>query len=49
LLGINAFKEQFGGRRTVRYHSLRANSTKGKLYLEARRLLARDSALPHYV
>jgi hypothetical protein len=49
LLRINSFKEQFGGRRTHRYHSMLAPSAKGKLYLMARRTLKRDSSLVHYV
>ncbi len=49
LLRINSFKEQFGGRRTHRYHSMLPASGKGKLYLMARRRLKRDSSLVHYV
>ncbi len=49
LLRINFFKEQFGGRRTRRFHSMMPSSPKGKLYLLAREKLKGDSSLVHYV
>ena len=49
LLRINAFKEQFGGRKTVRYHSLLPVSVKGRLFLATRRLLRKQPRLIHFV
>ncbi len=49
LLRVNAFKEQFGGVRTLRYHSMMTGSLKGVAYLSARRLLKRQTGLVHYV
>jgi hypothetical protein len=48
-LGINAFKEQFGGTKTRRYHSMLAVSAKGKLYLKAREWLKGRRDLVHFV
>ncbi len=49
LLRINFFKEQFGGRRTRRFHSMLPSSKKGMLYLLARQSFKGDSSLVHYV
>lgn len=49
LLRINAFKEQFGGCKTRRYHSMLPVSAKGKLYLETRRRLKGANGLVHFV
>lgn len=49
LLRVNAFKEEFGGRRTHRYNSMLPASGKGKLYLLARGGLKRQTGLVHYV
>ncbi len=49
LLRINAFKEQFGGAKTKRYHSMLPGSAKGRLYLMARERLRGESGLVHYV
>ncbi len=49
LLRINEFKEQFGGCKTRRYHSMLPASTKGKLYLLARERLKGGRGLVHYV
>jgi len=49
LLGINAFKEQFGGRKTLRYHSMQAVSLKGTLFLKAREYLKGQRNLVHFV
>lgn len=49
LLGINAFKEQFGGQKTLRYHSMQTLSIKGKLFLKAREILKREVGLVHLV
>ncbi len=38
LLRVNAFKQEFGGIRTLRYHSILPVSLKGKALLKARRL-----------
>ncbi len=49
LLQINAFKEQFGGHKTRRFHSMLAVSMKGKLFLKAREHLGRNQVLLHVV
>ena len=49
LLRINSFKEGFGGAKTHRYHSMRAVSLKGVLFLKARALLKRNHDLVHFV
>ncbi len=49
LLRINAFKEQFGGVKTKRYHSMLPGSAKGKLFLMARERLKGQHGLVHYV
>jgi lipid II:glycine glycyltransferase (peptidoglycan interpeptide bridge formation enzyme) len=38
LLRVNAFKQEFGGTRTLRYHSILPVSVKGKALLKARQL-----------
>jgi hypothetical protein len=49
LLRINAFKEQFGGVKTRRYHSMLAASGKGRLYLKLRERLKGRRGLVHFV
>jgi hypothetical protein len=49
LLRINAFKEQFGGVKTRRYHSMLATSTVGRLYLKFRERLKGRRDLVHFV
>ena len=49
LLRVNAFKEEFGGRQTLRYHSMLPVSLKGKLFLKGREYLRGDSGLLHVV
>lgn len=45
LLRINAFKEEFGGVKTHRYHSTMPVSLKGKMFLKARDVLRGDTEL----
>jgi hypothetical protein len=49
LLRINAFKEEFGGERTERYHSMLAVTLAGNLFLAARRNLRGNESLLHVV
>jgi len=49
LLRINAFKEQFGGEKTHRYHSTLATSAKGRLFLALRKYLGGRDSLLHVV
>jgi len=49
LLRVNAFKEEFGGEKTHRYHSMLPSSAKGKLFLYVRKRLPDRSPLLHVV
>lgn len=49
LLRVNAFKEEFGGARTRRYHSTKAVTLKGRLFLEALKRLRGGSGQLHWV
>ena len=49
LLRINAFKEQFGGAKNLRYHSMLPASTWGYLFLKAREYLKGESGLVNFV
>jgi hypothetical protein len=49
LLRVNRFKEQFGGVKTLRYHSMMPASAKGAVYLGLRKLLKGQTGLVHYV
>jgi hypothetical protein len=49
LLRVNAFKEEFGGAKTQRYHSTEAISLKGTLYVKAREYLRGDPGQLHWV
>ena len=49
LLRVNSFKEEFGGEKTHRYHSMVATSAKGELFLRVRKHLPNRSALLHVV
>lgn len=49
LLRINAFKEGFGGTQTHRYHSMRAVSLMGTLFLKTRALVKGNRELVHYI
>ena len=49
LLRVNAFKEEFGGIRTERHHSMLPVTAKGKLFLQARKYLRRGEGLLHWV
>jgi len=49
LLRINSFKEEFGGVKTHRYHSMLPVSAKGKLFLTLRKQFRNTSELLHVV
>lgn len=49
LLRINAFKEEFGGAKTTRFHSVLPVSITGKLFMKAREHLRGSDAFPHVV
>lgn len=49
LLRVNSFKEEFGGRKTERYHSTIPITLKAKLFLKARNVLNKQAPPLHWV